>query len=341
MTSHSNGQKAGPSNSEASRYRVQTTDVLQDMRVNVSEEGSDNVIWFKERFLSDNEIVENIVHNPTSTIQWTIHRPLRGWYIRIRSPTFPPGVFIPLTPVPSSSPLHTDAALSFNSRTNITPPSSFPSRSELPSSSSQFTLQDEDITSSSSSLHSYPPTPTASTTAIINVHPPSPTRESSSSTLVDTDKTPKKSLRRPRPPARSQITQFLLAPSSIPPLQHPDANASFLSRALSLLKTHRPSHSSSFTLSRVVEPSGTTPPPYASQSSAAILQQQHPHLHAPLLVFHDHTPVLTVRSLTGVIELDKSEAQYLGVDTSFWIAVALTYLEFLEERESYLAASSD
>jgi hypothetical protein len=50
-------------------------------------------------------------------------------------------------------------------------------------------------------------------------------------------------------------------------------------------------------------------------------------------VFHDRTPVLTVRSRTGLIEINKTEEQLLGVETSFWIAVALTYLEFLEERE--------
>jgi len=30
----------------------------------------------------------------------------------------------------------------------------------------------------------------------------------------------------------------------------------------------------------------------------------------------------------------------LGVDRSFWITVALVYLEFLTERESYIAASN-
>ena len=67
-----------------------------------------------------------------------------------------------------------------------------------------------------------------------------------------------------------------------------------------------------------------------------------------------------MRSLTGLIELNQVEERTLGVDTSFWIAIALTYLEFLEEREvnrslecfqvpsltivssqSYLAATSD
>ncbi|KAF8949971.1 hypothetical protein BDZ97DRAFT_1923626 [Flammula alnicola] len=328
--------QAGPSNSGTSKYLVQTTDVLQDMRVTVCEEGSDKVIWYKERFLGDDEIVENVVHNATSAIQWTIHRPLRGWYIRIRSPAFPPGVFIPLTPVPSTSTLHTEAAMSFNTRTNILSPPV-----DLPESSSQFTLQDEEVASSSSSIHSYPPTPTA----VINVQPPTPM-----TTQGTSDQTPKKSLRRPaKQNVSSQITQFLLSEYSLPPVQQPE-NASFFTRALSALKSHRPSHSNSFTLSRVITPTPTSPPPpYASnvsitgqanQSSAAILEPQS-HLHTPLLVFHDRTPVLTVRSLTGVIEIDKLEERFLGVDTSFWIAVALTYLEFLEERESYLAALSD
>jgi hypothetical protein len=70
----------------------------------------------------------------------------------------------------------------------------------------------------------------------------------------------------------------------------------------------------------------------AAQSTAVIPEPQ-TYLHTPLIVFHDQTPVLTVRSLTGLIEMNKAEESYLGVDTSFWIAVALTYLEFLEERE--------
>lgn len=53
----------------------------------------------------------------------------------------------------------------------------------------------------------------------------------------------------------------------------------------------------------------------------------------PLLTFHDRTPILTVRSITGLLEIDQTEEKLMGVQTSFWIAVALTYLEFLEERD--------
>lgn len=53
----------------------------------------------------------------------------------------------------------------------------------------------------------------------------------------------------------------------------------------------------------------------------------------PLLRFTDTTPVLTVRSLSGEIEIDDHEEEVCAVNRGFWIAVALSYLEFLEERE--------
>lgn len=41
----------------------------------------------------------------------------------------------------------------------------------------------------------------------------------------------------------------------------------------------------------------------------------------------------TVGSTYGVIEIDKQRELQLGVQTSFYVAVALTYLDFLMERE--------
>jgi len=43
--------------------------------------------------------------------------------------------------------------------------------------------------------------------------------------------------------------------------------------------------------------------------------------------------VLTVRSVSGLLELDEKVECDLGVAPSFWIAIALTYLDFLEDRE--------
>ncbi|RDB23566.1 hypothetical protein Hypma_009274 [Hypsizygus marmoreus] len=311
------GHPSEPSSSKLLRFHVQSSDVIQDMRINVSEENSETVIWYKERFLSDDEIIEHVVHNPTSTICWTIHRPKRGWYIRMRSPSFAPGVFIPLIPVPQTSPQYVDAALSLLLRTN-TPQSDFAATERQ----------------SISSTHSYPPTPPA-----LVVQPPSP-----SSVHAKLEDLPGKKLRRLTVPA-TQLTQFILAPHSTQHVQ--PASSSIFARAFSALKNSRPSHSNSFTLSRVPATAPLSPPPpYASTSAISPVETSHlspPTILSPppVLVFHDRTPVLTVRSLTGLIELDSTEEELLGVETSFWIAVALTYLEFLEERESYLAALND
>lgn len=56
-------------------------------------------------------------------------------------------------------------------------------------------------------------------------------------------------------------------------------------------------------------------------------------VQTPLLVFHDRTRWLSFSSSTGTIEIDETEENMLGLDTGFWIAVALAYLDFLNDRE--------
>jgi len=254
--------------------------------------------------------------NATSTICWTIHRPTRGWYIRIRAPTFPPGVFIPLIPVPQNAPYHADAALSFSARTNM--PVLSPVILPIPSQVS--VVEDDNESISSASVHSYPPTPTTSTSPTLKV----PTGYGTSSTLTL--------------PRRSQTSRFILAPLSAAPAHTSGTTSSFLGRALSVLKNHTPAQSNSFTLSRVLPPSPSSPPPPYQAStgetyqSAPAITEAAP-LHSPLLTFHETTSLFQFRSATGMLELDRTEEELLGIDASFWIAVALTYLEFLEDRE--------
>jgi len=65
------------------------------------------------------------------------------------------------------------------------------------------------------------------------------------------------------------------------------------------------------------------------------------HGPAPLVTFHDTTPVFSVGSSTGVFEVHIDKVGKLGVDLGFWIAIALAYGEFLGDREGYLAAAAD
>ncbi|GBE87013.1 hypothetical protein SCP_1002590 [Sparassis crispa] len=327
-----------PDTNTLSRYLVQSSDVLSDMRVNVSEEGVQGVIWYKERFLADEEIVEHLVENATSTIMWTIHRPKRGWYIRLRTPAFPPGVFISLLPLPQSSPYHADAALTFACRTN--PPSYSLSNSPLTSSGLKRSL-DSDVTQiGEPAVHSYPPTPPPQGLTVL-VHPPSPRLvQAKLEEIAPTQSIPR---RRPPPLVQPAITHFLLTPHSAAHIPQPPESASIFSRVMTAFKNNAPSHSNSFTLSPVSMPALTSPTPPSSLSSAGgqtFVAAPVP-TPVPILTFHDRTPVYTVRSNFGVIEIDKLLERSFGVATSFYIAVALTYLEFLADRESYLAALGD
>ncbi|KAK7439074.1 hypothetical protein VKT23_017780, partial [Stygiomarasmius scandens] len=114
---------------------------------------------------------------------------LCGWYIRLRAPSFPPGLFIPLTPVPPQSPHYVEAALSLHSRTNL------PCQ---PDDSTTYFASPRPPTGSSSSIHSYPPTPPAAPALVLQ--PPSP----------DSEQPPRRQTNKP------SINEFVLSPYADP-----------------------------------------------------------------------------------------------------------------------------
>ncbi|KAJ7743647.1 hypothetical protein B0H16DRAFT_1561224 [Mycena metata] len=300
-----------------------SSDVLEDLRVNVMEENSDKVVWFKERFLEDDEIIEHLVHHESRRICWTMHRPRNGWYIRIRAPSFPPGAFIPLIP-PLPNTHHPTGALLFSSRTNIIPINSDGGAALSPRTST--------------TEHSYPPTPPATSPVV----PPTPTPASVQARLLE---------QRRAPPNAQVVTQFVLAPYTGTPEVVKPEELGFFQRALRAIKSTTAGPSYSFTLARVAPV--LAPPalsPLVAESTVALTAPTPPTPSTPvptsppvppLLSFIDRTPLTTVHAVTGLIELDTAQEQALGVEGSFWVAVALTYLEFLQEKESYLAALSD
>ncbi|KAF7345003.1 hypothetical protein MVEN_01663100 [Mycena venus] len=108
-----------------------------------------------------------------------------------------------------------------------------------------------------------------------------------------------------------------------------------------MLKSSTAGPSYSFTLARVDTPAAALASPPGSGATPVLspvdstvsLAARAPAVPPPLLTFHDRTPVMMVSTVTGLIEVDQAEEALLGVDSSFWIAVALTYLEFLQEKE--------
>lgn len=255
---------------------------------------------------------------------WEIHRPLRGWYIRLRSPRFPRNVFISLVPVPPSSPYHSPGALKFSCATNVAPGSHPQSPPTKPSSSprlpgvSSHTSTDSDVTLTDeprgqfSPTHTYPPAPTPPRTV---VPPPSP---GAVHEKLD-------HLAQPR----VVVSQFIFLPHTRGAAT--PASEGLFSRALRTLKNNTPASANSFTLSPL--PDG--PPPTSADN-----HHHHHHHHspaayglAPLLTFEDTTPVFSVGSSTGAFEIHIDDIGKLGLDLGFWIAVALAYSEFVGDRE--------
>ena len=185
-------------------------------------------------------------------------------------------------------------------------------------------------------VHSYPPSPPAPS---VVVQPPSPTSIHAKLEEISSSPSSRATISGARQ-LPSQITQFILAPHSSAHVPQPETS-SFFTRALSAFRNSKPSHSSSFTLCPLPPPamaSTVTSVQNAPTAGTATPPPSSHHFHLlprpiPLLTFHDRTPILTVGSITGLLEIDEAEQKLLGVQTSFWIAVALTYLGFLEERD--------
>lgn len=224
---------------------------------------------------------------------------------------------MPLIPLPPSSPYHSPAALKFLCRTNIaSPPPASASRS---SSSSRVTVAihsstDSDVTLTDatngqlSPTHTYPPPPTPPSTLVA---PPSPSAVHEKLDL----------LAQRRPKMSSVISHFILSPH--PHVSATPASEGLFSRALRALRNGAPSQTNSFSLSPLPDK------PTVTSSSGA----HSSHGPAPLITFHDTTPVFSVGSSTGVFEVHVDEVGKFGVDLVFWIAIALAYGEFLGDRE--------
>ncbi|KAF8146338.1 hypothetical protein K438DRAFT_1781113 [Mycena galopus ATCC 62051] len=81
--------------------------------------GVGEVLWFKETFLEDGEIIEHLVHNETRRIHWTMHRPQN---IRIHTPPACSSHHFQTHPTPPSALLfesHTNAPIPHTNLSNL------------------------------------------------------------------------------------------------------------------------------------------------------------------------------------------------------------------------------
>jgi len=281
----------------------------------------------------------NPQENSSQRVKWTIHRPVSGWYIRIRSPLFPPRSFVPLMPCdPSEGDPTMFLAFTCQTRIDMTPP---------PPAYPHNTQEGPLTQTSSMSYPPVPPTPLYSPTSGLCLE--ASTSISHVNASKDTVTSPKSSISAPRSPppsfgaseasyneppstlsllAHAGVTRFIVKPANITTTA--PSRLSFLPAAL---KSSIFGAGKSFT----IQASQEFHPPTSSSSAP------HPQLAptTPVLTFHDITPLIGTRSTSGTIELDHGVARALGVDPSWWITVALAYIEFLDERDGYRAAADD
>lgn len=180
--------------------------------------------------------------------------------------------------------------------------------------------------------HSYPPTPPVGPIVVVN--PPSPRSVHAKLNSVSLSPSPRPAS------AQSAVTHFVVTPRPLVPPAQETAQTSIFSRLFAVIKSNAPSHDYSFTLAPIpgaptspVVPGSPTASGAASPGAGYTGTSGGTLAPGPLLAFHDRTPVWTARCSSGLIELDEGQCRVLGVDPVFYVAVALTYLEFLEERE--------
>ncbi|KIJ25374.1 hypothetical protein M422DRAFT_38812 [Sphaerobolus stellatus SS14] len=257
-------------------------------------------MWYKERIMTEDEIVGSVMDAATNTLRWTIHRPRQGWYLRLRSPSLPPGAFIPLLPPPHNLPsvelpTTTAAPIATAEEGSLT----FSVRTREPIQNEEEPTSDIQPTATS---HSYPPSP--------------PQTLSSQNLSVPNVESIRAKLGSISQRKLGTVRHFGLVPRLPGHPASASAASGFFSRALSYITPRLPIRSSySFILSPLLSVGITS----------------------PLLTFTDQTPTFSV-SVSGLLEVNEGVDRLLGIDTSFWITISLAYLEFLEDRESYLAA---
>ncbi|KAG8873131.1 hypothetical protein FRB97_007000 [Tulasnella sp. 331] len=352
----------GTSYGIVSRLIVSSSDVIDhNFRLKISDERSKKVEWTQERTLTEAEVIDSLVESSNGRTAWTVHRPIQGWYIKLRSPAFPENFFIPLTPYSTkahsahfSGETVVDGSFTFACRT-VALDISRPSAPSTPARSSF----------AAAGAHSYPPSPggpnptpsprdsigSTSTTATLveeNKNRALQVNEATTPTSSSSQQTPLN--RRPPPPPlrappQSQVTHFLITPE--PLLAYPLSPEQEMRQQQQGKASHRVTGLFSSLTQKIV---GTTKrsftikiPSSPYPTSAYGVNQTATDSSSPMLTlitFHDTTPTFSLGSHTsGVIELDDGIARILGVDKGFYIAVTLAFLQFLEDKQAYVAAS--
>ena len=131
---------------------------------------------------------------------------------------------------------------------------------------------------------------------------------------------------------------FLLSTDLMAPSAEPKATT-FFGRVLDIFKGKNSDFSSSFVLASIGDSVRFSQPDDVLHPAQGTTQNPP---YVTMLTYRDQTPLFTFRSTTGLLQIDSGLERQSDVDISFWIAVTLTYLDYLHDREvsDYLHISS-
>ncbi|CAE6511608.1 unnamed protein product [Rhizoctonia solani] len=309
------------------KFLLSTSDVLEGpQKTYIKCAKTGDVQWCKTRTLTLHEVIDEL--HAGSELAYSIHRPTRGWYIRIKSHGHVP-LAIDLIPDPLVDTTRPDA----DSALIFTLPGTGKGK-ERESVGSSLADQDE---------YSFPPTPP--------IRSPPPKKRKS-------DGKPSSLLSEPSSPTSAAHTDPLRSPDPPPStgiklqprLQPPQPTTTLL-----FSPTPPPKISSSPTFSRafasgllrVVTNTIFSPPRRSfslfARSSGGITLSTTPVLESgprlaleKVLEYEDTTPVFSVSQMTGVVTVLNSGYG----DSGLLVACAMAYLDFLSEREGYIAAAN-
>jgi hypothetical protein len=309
----------------------------------------------------------------TNRVRWTIHQPKRGWYLRLRSPTFPPGASISLTPLTNNRDEHgniahnnrsTDPKLTFGCQT-IVPTSvvsnALPDHSYPPSRTSTSSQTSISASSSRQSLHQERRPPVRKSQAITASAAEEGTHESEdigdglksveTGSSTPSKPAPPRSVPMPKqPPLKWQVTHYSLqlgVPENghlagihhhHPHLAHAPSHApqtSFLSRALAPLANISHATSYHFTIQPLFIPGMGNAAAAVGRGTSSNAPSATP-VPVPLpLPFVAFTDSTPVLRATpsGTLSIDVEVVRSLGVEMAFWVAVSLAFFDFLRDRD--------
>ncbi|KAG8737263.1 hypothetical protein FRC10_008392 [Ceratobasidium sp. 414] len=337
-----------------------SSDVLEGgQKVYIKDEKTGDTKWCKTRILAHKEIIDEIrTPEPSNALKYTIHRPTRGWYIHIRAATAAP---LALTPNPLADPDRTDA----DCELMIQLPMGLRYKGKEREVERARGLGDQDE-------WSFPPTPPIRS-------PPrrAPLKEPESASTSPSTSTHTDPLRSPSPPPSSTSITSKLAPR-VPPPPMPTIPLIFAPLPPPVFPQKQPVLSRAYAsgILRILANTLFSPPrrsfALSTRLPATPDQREHesiptPAIEAgpagmggpviPVLTYTDTTPVLAVSRMTGVLSLDMGLLGTMlmgGVEETredengaeweeeigLLVAAVLGYLDFLNDREGYIAAAN-